>query len=141
MIHLPAAPADIDNTATWAKYNKRLCDHCAACCCSLPVEVRPADLVRMQLMDEFELEEDLKYIARKLMKQQVVEHFHAKSQTFTLARMASGDCAFLDGRTRRCTIYATRPETCRNHPQVGPRPGYCPFNRKMVVGTGGPVQG
>jgi Fe-S-cluster containining protein len=87
----------------------------------------------MQLMDEFELEEDLKYIAKKLMKQQVVEHFHSKSRTFTLARMASGDCVFLDNRTRRCTIYATRPETCRNHPQVGPRSGYCPFNRKTAV--------
>jgi Fe-S-cluster containining protein len=130
---LPAAPADIDNTATWAKYNKRLCDHCSACCCSLPVEVKPADLVRMQLIDEFELEEDPKYIAKRLMKQRVVEHFHAKSRTFTLARMASGDCVFLDSRTRRCIIYATRPETCRNHPQVGPRPGYCPFNRKTVA--------
>ncbi len=130
MIALPRVQADIDKTATWAKYNKRLCDHCTASCCSLPVEVKSADLVRMELMDEFELEEDLKHIARRLMKQHLVEHFHSKTETFTLARMASGDCIFLDAGTRRCSIYQQRPATCRNHPQVGPRSGYCAFRKK-----------
>lgn len=134
MIQLPAMPADIDNTATWAKYRKKLCEHCAASCCSLPVEVKPSDLVRMGLMDEFELQEQLKQVARRLMKQHLVEHFHSKSGTFTLARMANGDCIFLEGRTRRCTIYPRRPETCRNHPQVGPRSGYCAF--KKISGAG-----
>ncbi len=131
MIQLPTSQADIDNTATWVKYSKRLCDHCGASCCSLPVEVQASDLIRMELMDEFELEEDLKHIARRLMKQHLVEHFHSKTKTFTLARMASGDCLFLDSRSRRCTIYFQRPNTCRNHPQVGPRAGYCAFNRKV----------
>jgi Fe-S-cluster containining protein len=131
MIQLPASKADIDNTATWVKYSKKMCDHCGASCCSLPVEVQPSDLIRMELMDEFELEEDLKHIARRLMKQHLVEHFHSKTKTFTLARMASGDCLFLDSRSRRCTIYFQRPNTCRNHPQVGPRAGYCAFNRKV----------
>ena len=90
-------------------------------------------LVRMELMDEFELEEDLKHTARRLMKQHLVEHFHSKTKTFTLARMASGDCLFLDSRTRRCTIYSQRPDTCRNHPQVGPRSGYCAFKQKVSV--------
>ena len=131
MIQLPTSQADIDNTATWAKYSKRLCDHCGASCCSLPVEVQASDLIRMELMDEFELEEDLKHIARRLMKQRLVEHFHSKTKTFTLARMASGDCLFLDSRSRRCTIYFQRPNTCRNHPQVGPRAGYCAFKRMV----------
>lgn len=122
--------ADIDNTATWAKYSKKLCNRCSASCCSLPVEVKAADLIRMGLMDEFELQDELKQVARRLMKERLIEHFHAKSQTFTLARMASGDCIFLDGRSRRCSIYQQRPETCRNHPQVGPRSGYCPFRQK-----------
>ncbi|MBW2683175.1 MAG: YkgJ family cysteine cluster protein [Deltaproteobacteria bacterium] len=131
MIQLPTSQADIDNTATWAKYSKKLCVHCGASCCSLPVEVQASDLIRMELMDEFELEEDLKHIARRLMKQHLVEHFHSKTKTFTLARMASGDCLFLDSRSRRCTIYFQRPNTCRNHPQVGPRAGYCAFKRKV----------
>jgi len=96
-------------------------------CCSLPVEVKPADLIRMGLMDEFELEENPKFIARRLMKEQIVEHYHNKSETFTLSRMANGDCLYLDSRSRRCTIYANRPDTCRNHPRIGPRPGYCAF--------------
>lgn len=130
MIQLPLVQADIDNTATWAKYNKRLCSHCAASCCRLPVEVKPSDLIRMELMDEFELDEDLKHIARRLMKTHLVEHFHSKTRTFTLARMASGDCIFLDSTTRLCTIYQKRPETCRNHPQIGPKSGYCAFRKK-----------
>ena len=131
MIQLPTSQADIDNTETWAQYSKRLCDHCGASCCSLPVEVQASDLIRMELMDEFELEEDLKHIARRLMKQHLVEHFHSKTKTFTLARMASGDCLFLDSQSRRCAIYFQRPNTCRNHPQVGPRAGYCAFKRKV----------
>ncbi len=130
MIQLPASQSDIDNIATWAKYNKRLCDHCGASCCSLPVEVQSSDLIRMELMDEFELEEDLKHTARRLNKQHLIEHFHSKTKTFTLARMASGECLFLDSRTRLCTIYSRRPDTCRNHPQVGPRSGYCAFKKK-----------
>lgn len=133
MIELPAMPADIDNIATWAKYSKKLCAHCAGACCSLPVEVKPSDLVRMDLMDAFELQGELKQVARRLMKQHLIEHFHSKSETFTLARMANGDCIFLERRTRRCTIYALRPETCRNHPQVGPRSGYCAFKKKVLV--------
>jgi hypothetical protein len=132
MIQLPAIQANIDNIATWAKHSKRLCDHCGATCCSLPVEVKSSDLIRMELMDEFELQDDLKQIARRLMKQRLVEHFHSKTGTFTLARMASGDCMFLDSRSRRCTIYQRRPDTCRNHPQVGPRSGYCAFKGKTT---------
>jgi len=132
MIQLPAIHADLDNTATWVKYRKKLCDHCAASCCSLPVEVKAADLVKMGLMDEFLLQEDLKQIARRLMKGRLIDHFHSKTGTFTLARMASGDCIFLDSRTRRCTIYLQRPETCRSHPRVGPRSGYCAFRKKAA---------
>ncbi|WP_163338548.1 YkgJ family cysteine cluster protein [Desulfopila sp. IMCC35008] len=131
MMQLPVARADMDNTATWSKYRKKLCYHCSASCCSLPVEVKPEDLVRMELMDEFELEDELKFVARRLIKKRLVEHFHSKTKTFTLARMANGDCIYLDSLTRHCTIYSKRPDTCRNHPQIGPRPGYCAFREKM----------
>lgn len=130
MTQIPAAHADIDNTATWIKYKKRLCDHCEASCCSLPVEVQAEDLIRMDLMDDFELEEDLKFVARRLLKQRVIEHYHSRTQTFTLARMANGDCIYLNRRTRRCSIYTSRPDTCRNHPQIGPRSGFCAFRKK-----------
>jgi Fe-S-cluster containining protein len=129
----PHIQADIDNIATWAKYNAKLCELCKATCCSLPVEVKAKDLVRMELVDEFELQDNSKKIAKRLMKERVVEHFHAKSETFTLARMANGDCLYLDHHSRRCTIYGKRPDTCRNHPQVGPRSGYCAFQNKTAA--------
>ncbi|MBM9615419.1 YkgJ family cysteine cluster protein [Desulfobulbus rhabdoformis] len=119
--------ATLEDTSTWKKYSAKLCKTCNATCCSLAVEVQAPDLVRMGLMESFELESDLKFFARKLMKQRLVEHFHHKSGTFTLARMANGDCIYLDAVTRRCTIYPKRPDTCRNHPRIGPRSGYCAF--------------
>jgi Fe-S-cluster containining protein len=33
---------------------------------------------------------------------------------YTLQKQADGSCAYLDGE-RRCTIYATRPETCMKY--------------------------
>ncbi|WP_370448043.1 YkgJ family cysteine cluster protein [Chromobacterium violaceum] len=42
---------------------------------------------------------------------------------------ANGDCLYLDAQTRRCTIYERRPNTCRNHPKVGPKPNFCAYTR------------
>lgn len=125
---IPAA--DIDRLDTWQKYRKGLCDSCNASCCTLPVEVRIGDLIRLGLVDEFEREEPLKHIAKRLQRDGVVERFHQKSGIFTLSRMSNDDCLFLDTRSRRCTVYDKRPETCRNHPQIGPRPGFCAYRPK-----------
>ncbi|WP_321350037.1 YkgJ family cysteine cluster protein [Halopseudomonas oceani] len=125
---IPAA--DIDRLDTWQKYRKGLCDSCNASCCTLPVEVRLDDLIRLELVDEFERGEPLKQIAKRLQREGVVERFHQKSGVFTLSRMSNDDCLFLDARSRRCTVYDRRPATCRNHPQVGPRPGFCAYRPK-----------
>ena len=125
---IPAA--DIDRLDTWQKYRKGLCDSCNASCCTLPVEVRLDDLIRLELVDEFERGEPLKQIAKRLHREGVVERFHQKSGVFTLSRMSNDDCLFLDARSRRCTVYDRRPATCRNHPQVGPRPGFCAYRPK-----------
>ena len=132
MLHLPKQKADLENTSTWIKYSSKLCGHCIASCCSLPVEVKGPDLVRMGLIEEFALQEEPKFIARRLIKERLVEHFHARTATYTLARQASGDCIYLDSVSRRCSIYAGRPDTCRNHPGVGPRAGYCAFRAKSA---------
>ena len=95
-----------------------------------PEEVWAADLIRMELMDPSEAGEDLRMVARRQLKSGVAEHYHHRSATLTLARMANGDCCFLDSRSRRCTIYERRPDTCRNHPQIGPRSGYCAYMKK-----------
>ncbi|MBP6726975.1 MAG: YkgJ family cysteine cluster protein, partial [Thauera sp.] len=97
-------------------------------CCTMPVEVGLADLVRLALVEPFEAEHEApKQIARRLSKAGLIEHFNFKHSRFTLARRASGDCRFLDALTRRCSVYEQRPETCRRHPQRGPRPGYCAY--------------
>jgi Fe-S-cluster containining protein len=122
--------ADIDRLETWVRYRSSLCDSCMASCCTLPVEVGVADLVRMGLVDEFEAGEPPKDIAKRLKRAGIVDHFNGRDAIFTLARLASGDCIYLDGATRRCTIYVNRPTTCRNHPGVGPRPGFCAYKKR-----------
>ena len=119
---------NVDNCDTWTRYRSGLCNSCAANCCTMPVEVKLPDLVRLELVDPFEAEhEEPKAIAKRLLKAGLIEHFNFKNSIFTLSRRANGDCANLDAKTRRCTVYEKRPNTCRLHPQVGPRPGYCPY--------------
>lgn len=119
--------SDLARTETWLKYRKGLCDSCHASCCTMPVEVRLPDLVRLGVVDEFEAGEPPKQIARRLEKAGIVAHFNFKHTLFTLARRANDDCIYLDPASRRCTVYDQRPATCRNHPQIGPRPGFCAY--------------
>lgn len=120
----------VESPATWIKYRKGLCSDCRAVCCSLPVEVRIEDLVRMELIDAFEADEPAKQLAKRLKKSGLIDHFNFKHEIFTLARRANDDCIFLDATSRRCTIYTKRPATCRNHPQIGPRPGFCAYQQQ-----------
>lgn len=119
--------SDLARTETWLKYRKGLCDTCQSSCCTMPVEVKLPDLIRMGVVDEFEAGEPAKQIARRLEKAGIVAHFNFKNEIYTLARRANNDCIYLDANTRRCTIYDQRPNTCRNHPQIGPRPGFCAY--------------
>ena len=124
----PISIVDVDNCDTWTRYKSGQCNTSAANCCTMPVEVKLTDLVRLELVDPFEAEhEEPKQIAKRLQKAGLIERFNFKNNIFTLARRANGDCANLDATTRRCTVYDKRPNTCRLHPQVGPKPGYCPY--------------
>ena len=124
---------DVDRLETWSRYKNGMCDRCHAHCCTMPVEVRMPDLIRLGWVDAFEVEhESAKNIAKRLMKAGQVDHFNFKNEIFTLARRANGDCCNLDASSRRCTVYDLRPATCRLHPQVGPKPGHCPFGPKQV---------
>jgi Fe-S-cluster containining protein len=96
----------------------------------MPVEVRVPDLVRLGVLDPFDAEGALKPWLKRLQKAGIVERHSPATGLFTLARQSGGECVFLDRETRRCTVYERRPDTCRNHPQIGPRPGYCAFRRK-----------
>ncbi|WP_410497490.1 YkgJ family cysteine cluster protein [Chitinibacter sp. S2-10] len=123
---------DLSRTETWVKFYNGLCDDCVGSCCTMPVEVKIVDLIRMGVVDEFDAVEPAKNIAKRLMKARIIEHFNFKNEIYTLARRSNNDCIYLDAQTRRCTIYENRPNTCRKHPQVGPRPGHCAYNRKGI---------
>jgi uncharacterized protein len=123
--------SDVDRTDTWVKYRAGMCTTCRATCCSMPTEVRFDDLVRLGLVDAFEANIPAKQIAKRLFAQRVIEHFNGRDQIYTLARRTSGDCLYLDAKSRLCTVYANRPNTCRKHPEVGPRPGFCAYRGKI----------
>lgn len=75
--------SNLENVSTWVKYSARLCKTCVANCCQLPVETRLPDLVKIGVVDEFELDENAKQIAKHLKKGGVVEHFYQKKALFT----------------------------------------------------------
>ncbi len=134
----PIAIVDVDRLDTWSRYRAGLCDTCAANCCTMPLEVQLSDLVRLELVDPFEAEhEEPRHIAKRLLKARLIDHFNHKNAIFTMARRASGDCNFLDPKTRLCTVYDKRPETCRLHPQKkSPKPGYCAYGARDLQRRG-----
>ena len=129
----PISIVDVDRTDTWTRYKTGMCNTCAANCCTMPVEVKMPDLIQLNLVDAFEAEhEEPKQIAKRLSKAGLIDHFNFKNSTFTLARHSNGDCQYLDGKSRMCKVYDIRPSTCRKHPQVGPKPGFCPYRHKDI---------
>ena len=134
----PIAIVDVDRLDTWSRYRAGLCDTCAANCCTMPLEVQLSDLVRLELVDPFEAEhEEIRHIAKRLQQARLIDHFNHKNAVFTMARRASGDCNFLDPKTRLCTVYDKRPETCRLHPQKkSPKPGYCAYGARDLQRRG-----
>lgn len=127
------ARVDLNEPATWVAFKRHLCRDCQANCCRLPVEVRTADLVRMGLIDPFEADDPPKKIAKKLLRAGIINHFNFKHALYSLTRRANDDCLFLDNQTRRCTIYDQRPDTCRNHPAIGPRAGFCAYQSQNAA--------
>ena len=121
---------DPQRPSTWRKYTKGLCTDCWAGCCTLPLEVSASDLIRLGLATEDEASISLKDVAKKLLKQKVIQSFNPKTQIFVMAQVGGRDCLYLDPRTRLCTVYETRPEVCRKFPTIGPRPGFCPYKKK-----------
>jgi len=120
---------DAQRPSTWVRYRKVLCEGCWAGCCTLPVEASASDLIRLELTSEEEAAVSLKALARRLLKEKVIQAYNARSQLFVLEQRYGRDCIFL-GRDRLCTVYDKRPEVCRKFPSIGPRPGFCPAKKK-----------
>lgn len=120
-----------DLPSTWKKYDAQFCTRCKAGCCTMPVEVQGADLVRLNLITQDELENSIKKASRKLKKNGYISSYREGTDLFMLTQKSNGDCYFLDEKSRRCTVYNIRPLTCRNFPAVqGTRTGFCPAEKK-----------
>ena len=121
----------IDLPSTWPKYHKGMCDGCWGGCCTLPLEVSLADLMRMKLVTENEAASTApKKIAARLTREGYIKSYRTGTQIFTIEQRNGRDCIFLHEKTRLCTIYERRPEVCRQFPKIGPRPGHCPKTPK-----------
>jgi Fe-S-cluster containining protein len=113
----------------WTKYKKGLCETCAGLCCYMPVEVKIQDLIRLKILNEFHLELSEREQIKDALKHPSILRFTPSTEKFTLRQKPDGSCYFLD-TNKKCTQYDLRPDTCRNHPQIGPRPGYCGYMKK-----------
>jgi len=118
----------IEAPQTWKKYHPDMCQRCLALCCHLPVEATAQDLVRMDFLTDFDIECGEKHYLKLLKNHKGIKSYSRPTGKFTLAHRPNGSCLFLENS--RCTIYQKRPETCRNHPEIGPRPGFCAYKEK-----------
>ncbi len=120
-----------DRPSTWKKYNSDFCTSCVANCCRMPVEIKISDLVRLELATEDEASGSIKKLAKRLIKEGIVKSYRSGTEFFMLTQRSNDDCYFLDAKTRLCSVYEKRPDTCRSFPAVvGPRIGYCPSQKK-----------
>ena len=78
--NIPLAAAELDRLDTWAKYTANMCHSCVSSCCTLPVEVRITDLIRIGVVDEFERGEPPKNIAKRLQKDGLLVHEWQESE-------------------------------------------------------------
>lgn len=121
---------DRDKPWTWVKYKEGLCNGCYSGCCTMPVEVKASDLVRLEIASEDEVETSKKKLAKRLIKEGIVTSYRESTDLYMLTQSPNGDCYYLHPKTRLCTVYEKRPEVCRQFPSIGPRPGFCPASRK-----------
>jgi uncharacterized protein len=120
---------DPQKPSTWKRYQKGMCDGCWGGCCTLPLEASAYDLIRLKLITEDEAASSLKKVSKRLIKEGWVRSFHPATGLFMMEQKYGDrgifECIFL-GPDRLCTVYARRPEVCRQFPKIGPKPGFCP---------------
>lgn len=116
---------DIDRPSTWRFYKNGMCNNCFGGCCTMPVEVKWEDLLRLGLVQESDLQ-SMRKTVKKLIKEGIITSYRQSTGLYMLSQKANRDCHFLDSKTRLCTVYEKRPGVCRQFPSIGPRPGHCP---------------
>ena len=121
----------LNDLRTWLPFKKDMCGTCVGTCCYMPVELNIADLLSLGILAECHLELPLKDQIKEALKHPAVKRYTARTEKFTLAQKVSGACFFLD-QNARCTVYTNRPNTCRNHPRIGPKPNFCAYIKKDI---------
>ena len=97
----------------------------------MPVEIKSSDLVRLNLVSQDDIDNSKKKVAKKLKKDGVISSYREGTDFYMITQRPNGDCYFLDARTRFCTVYDRRPDTCRDFPAtLGTRVGFCPAEKK-----------
>lgn len=119
----------LNDLSGWTQFKPSLCLDCEGLCCYMPVELKISDLIRMNILAEFHLELNEREQIKDALKHPSILRYTKSTEKFTLRQKPDGSCFFLD-TNKRCTIYLERPDTCRNHPRIGPRPGFCAYMRK-----------
>ena len=119
----------LNDLKIWTKYKNGLCENCIGTCCYMPVELKIDDLIRLKILDKFHLELSEREQIKDALKHPAILRFTPSSQKYTLKQKPDGSCYFLD-HNKKCTQYDNRPDTCRNHPHIGPKPGFCAYIKK-----------
>lgn len=120
----------LKDLSRWTHYKNGMCETCEGLCCYMPVEVKTSDLIRMGILADFHLEMTLKEQMKDALKHPGVARYTSSSERYTLTQKPDSSCYFLDAN-KRCTAYSDRPDTCRNHPKIGPKPGSCAYLKKI----------
>ncbi len=120
---------EVDKPYTWKKYKDGMCNHCLANCCKMPLEVSKADLLQMGLITEFDMDEPVRTLEKRLKKEKIIQHYRHKTELFLIRQEVNGDCFLLDPETKKCSIYNNMPQACINFPTVSSRSGFCPYLR------------
>lgn len=116
---------DKENPSTWLKFTKNSCKTCIATCCTMPIEVRWEDLVRLKLITDEDLALPLKKVIARLKKEKIITAYREESSLFAMKQTNDGKCRYLIGN--QCKVYKDRPLVCRAFPiETGWRHGYCP---------------
>lgn len=99
------------------------CSKCPGYCCSYPrIEVKDKDLKRLAKHFELSVEEAERKFTRRYKDDENDERIlrHHKDEVYGTV------CRFFDRTERRCTVYAARPDVCRQYPN-GSTCGYYGF--------------
>lgn len=97
------------------------CSRCPAYCCSYPhIGVTKRDLIRLARHFGIDLETAYKRFTKQGEKKNQRILRHKQDEHFGTV------CRFLDGESRRCTVYTARPKICQEFPGTR-RCGYYDF--------------